>query len=329
MSKQLFPGILLTIFLSMLAKLSGLIPVISMFGSMITAIILGITARPVLEDYASTFQSGVSFVAKTVLRLGIILMGLRLNITDICNAGWRIMLLDIAVVVFTISFISYLGKNFNIKYKLRTLIAVGTGVCGAAAIGAIAPVIKAKEEDIALSVGIISILGTIFTLLSSSANTLFFNMPADIFGIFAGSSLHELGHVIAAAASAGQASSDYAILVKLGRVSLIAPVALVIGHLYNRRQQNNSKFSLSFPYFILGFLAMALINSFFTINSVLIHKLTDFSSFLLTMAMAAFGFNVKINTVKKAGARPFFIALAGTILLNIFVFVMLYLLGIV
>ncbi|MEH7249083.1 putative sulfate exporter family transporter [Neobacillus niacini] len=157
-------GVLLTLVLAMVAGQIGKLPFFSIMGIMIISILLGISWKIVMKVLVE-YVEGINFSSKYLLRLGIILMGIRLNIQQIVNMGFSVILIDIIVIVFTLVLVFYLGKWTCIDKSLAALIGVGTAVCGAAAIVAVAPLIKAKKEYIALSVACISILGTIVTII--------------------------------------------------------------------------------------------------------------------------------------------------------------------
>lgn len=321
-------GFGLTILMTLISRLLVQLPLLSIMGAMVVAILAGIAFRAAEEKITAAGQAGVGFTAKYILRAGIILMGVRLNFADIWAAGWQTLLLDISVIIFAISLIQFLGHRLKVADKLAALIAVGTGVCGAAAIGGVAPMIKAKEEDVAVSVTIIALLGTLFAVLYTAILPVLGLSPYE-FGTFSGSTLHELAHVIAASAADGQSSSDIAIIVKLGRVALLAPVALLFGWFYARREQQAVSLTrLPIPWFIFGFLLMAGCNTYHLFSAHVAALLTDASIFLLTMAMAAMGLNVKLSEFKRVGYTPIIIGLIGSVLLSLWGRLLIWLLQI-
>lgn len=311
-------GLLLTVGLAFAARTIAHFPYAGIVGPMVTAILLGIALRTVGDSVVTEGQPGISFAAQKLLRLGIILMGIRLNMADILAAGWQTILLDLLVIAFAITFIHYLGHRLGVERDLTTLVAVGTGVCGAAAIGAVAPVIKAKEEDVTVAVTIIAVLGTVFTVAYTTLAPVLGLSPQG-YGTFVGSTLHEIAHVIAAAATDGQDSSSIAILVKLGRVAFLAPVTLLIGYLYARRGHADVKLStLPIPWFLFGFLGMAAVNTFGLLPANLAGQAADASVFLLTMSMAAMGLNVRYSAFLRTRSQPILICFVGSVLLSLF-----------
>ncbi|MBC9784560.1 YeiH family putative sulfate export transporter [Heliobacterium chlorum] len=313
-------GLLLTALLAATAQMMSRLPLLSIFGVMVTAILLGLTLRAISESVVTPLSPGISFSAKYVLRAGIILMGVRLNIGDIVAAGWKTIVLDVLVILFAISVIHYLGRKMALASKLTSLIAAGTGVCGAAAIGAVGPVIKAKDEEVALSVAIIALLGTLFTVIYTALLPIL-NWSPHEYGLFAGSTLHEIAHVVAASAPGGPVSSDTALLVKLGRVVLLAPVVMFMDWLYNKRTQNSSLANPGkrvIPWFVFGFLGMALLNTYHVFSADMAQKIISTSVFLLAMAMAGMGLNVHIGDIRRVGLKPMVVGITGSVLLSLF-----------
>lgn len=309
-------GLILTALVALTAQYLAGMSYLHLLGPMVTAILLGMILRAILPRKLAPYQSGFGFSAKIILRLGIILMGLRLNFNDILAAGWKTVVLDLSVIIFTLSVMIFLGRYLKMPSTLAGLIAVGSGVCGAAAIGAVAPVMKAKPQDIALSVAIIAILGTFFTMI----DTALFNWLAlspHWYGLFTGSTLHELAHVIAASAVGGLDSSNTAIVVKLGRVAFIAPVALILGYFYYRRE-SMSYYSLPIPWFIFGFLALAGATTLELLPEPITQFLVKTSVFCIAMSMAGMGLNVTWKSFHEAGMKPILLCFTGSIALMLF-----------
>jgi uncharacterized integral membrane protein (TIGR00698 family) len=323
-----FGGILLTVFLTLLAQQLIQLPVLSIMGSMVTAILLGIALRSSAASVVVPWQSGAAFTAKYILRAGIVLMGVRLNIRDIVAVGWPALVLDVAVIIFAVAVIHLLGRRLAVERKLTTLIAVGTGICGAAAISAVAPLIKARDDEVAISITTIAVLGTVFTIAYTAFLPLLGLSPHQ-FGAFAGSTLHELAHVIAAAAPDGPASSDTAILVKLGRVAMLAPAGMLIARFYAARGCRADTVAIApVPWFVLGFFALALLNTWQVFDTATVRLLSSGSIFLLTMAMAGLGLNVKLADFRRVGLNPPLVCLIGSVLLSVLGRILIWLLDI-
>ncbi|WP_374967626.1 YeiH family protein [Lysinibacillus sp. RS5] len=316
-------GILLTLIIALVAKYISTFPFFSILGQLVIAIILGMAWRAAFKVQDS-WQAGISFSSKKLLRLGIILLGMRLNLADIYHAGAGVFLIAFIDLVFALVVVYGLTKVFHVEKKLGILTACGTAICGAAAVVAIAPQIKANEKETAVGAAIVALLGTIFTLVYTVLYSVF-NLTPTEYGIFAGGTLHEIAHVIAAASAGGNEAVDMAVIVKLTRVALLVPVAIIIGIFYQRMDKGQEKegFSLSIiPWFILGFLAMSAINSLGIIPANVAQTFVNISYLLIGMSMAGLGLNVEIKTFKQLGVKAFIAGLIGSVCLSIIGYVL-------
>lgn len=311
--KRPLKGLVLTFTLAVLAGRIAELPIFSIMGVMITSIMLGALWKSVMDVPANT-GIGITFSSKFLLRAGIILMGVRLNFNQILDAGWSVVLIDLIVIAFTLTVMIYLGKWLSVDKTLAALIAVGTAVCGAAAIVAVAPLIGAKKEQTAISVACIAILGTVGALIFIFLYP-YLGLDPYLYGVFAGATLHELAHVIAAGMPGGDIGSETAILVKLGRVALLIPVALVLGYVYRSSERKQSAHkswrNLPVPWFIFGFLAMSLVNTTGVLPESVIQIMVAASVFLMSVAMAGLGLSINIAEFKKVGRNTVIVAVIG------------------
>lgn len=315
--KGFIKGIILTVIIAVLAGQIAELPFFSIMGIMIISIMLGVVWKSTL-DVPSQAAIGITFSSKYLLRAGIILMGLRLNLTQIADAGISVLMIDVIVIAFTLCVMIYLGHKLSVDKHLSALIAVGTAVCGAAAIVAVAPLIGAKKELTAISVACIALLGTIGAVVYIFLYP-YLGMDPYLYGVLAGSTLHELAHVIAAGVPGGDVGSDAAIVVKLGRVTLLIPVALVLGYLYRSKEEGvdprKGLTKLPIPWFIFGFLAMSMVNTTGALPESFVKVLIGASVFLLSAAMAGLGLSIKLGDFKKVGKQAIVVAVAGFVAL--------------
>jgi uncharacterized integral membrane protein (TIGR00698 family) len=308
-------GILLTFSLAILAGLIAKLPFFSIMGIMIISILLGALWNNTLSLPASLNVSlGIQFSSKKLLRVGIILLGFRLNLFQIVDSGVSIIIIDILVIACTMIFILTLGRIFNINKELTTLVAAGTAICGAAAIVAVAPLIKSKQEQTAVAVSCIAVLGTIGALLFIFLYP-YLPLTDTEYGLLVGATLHELAHVVAASVPGGELGSESAILVKLGRILLLIPVALLISFFINRKnakQERNLK-KLPIPWFIFGFLFVSFINTLQWIPDNITNMFLLLSIYFLPMGMAGLGLSIKWSDFRKVGLKPIGVAILGFI----------------
>ncbi|GGG15676.1 YeiH family protein [Paenibacillus aceti] len=318
-------GIAITLILAIIAKFIAGFPFLSIMGQLVIAILLGIIWRAVLGVPQESMQ-GIQFSSKKLLRFGIILLGMRLNLMDIIHAGPKVLAIAVINIVFAIFVVYGFTRLFKVEQRLGILTACGTAICGAAAVVAIAPQIKADDDETAVGAATIAILGTVFTL----AYTLLYpvlGLTAAGYGIFSGATLHEIAHVIAAAAPGGKEAVDLAVIVKLTRVALLVPVAIIIGIWASRVERKSNATAtatmekkgwkdIPIPWFILGFLLMSGVNTLEIIPPGVTEQLIVAAYLLIAMAMAALGLNVDIATFRRMGLKSFAAGFLGSILLS-------------
>lgn len=325
-------GMGLTMVLAVTAKYLANLPFLSIIGQLVIAIILGIVWRAVI-GVPEQAAAGISFSSKRLLRYGIILLGMRLNLVDIVHAGPKVLAIAVINIAFTIFVVYGITRLFQIEKRLGILTACGTAICGAAAVVAISPQIQAKDDETAIGAATVAILGTIFTLLY----TLLFpilGLTTEGYGIFAGATLHEVAHVIAAAAPGGKDAVDLAVIVKLTRVILLVPVAVLIGIWANRAERkkngNVQKTNLKptpIPWFILGFLLLSGVNTLGIVSAGLANDIVFAAYLLIAMAMAGLGLNVDVVTFPRLGMKSFAAGMIGSVLLSGLGFVLVKLFG--
>jgi uncharacterized integral membrane protein (TIGR00698 family) len=325
-------GISFTFLIAGVSKYLSLLPILSITGELVLAILIGIIWRTAL-GLPEHLKVGTQFSSKTLLRVGIILLGFRLHLGEIIQAGVSVFLIAFISLAFTLVVVFLLTKLFKVETRLGILTACGTAICGAAAVVAIAPQVKAKNEEIAIGAATVAILGTLFTILYTFIFP-FIGLSENGYGIFSGATLHELAHVVAAAAPGGSTAIDIAVVVKLTRVAFLVPVALIIGIWLHFRQQPKSQVKASWkeipiPWFVLGFIITSTIHSLELISSTISNGFVWVSYLFIGMAMAGLGLNIDITTFKKIGFMPFLAALIGSILLAILGFVLVHFFGLV
>ncbi|AIQ58518.1 YeiH family protein [Paenibacillus borealis] len=330
-------GIAITLILAVAAKYMALLPVLGMMGQLVLAILLGIGLRAVAGVPEQT-MAGVRFSGKRLLRAGIILLGMRLNLGDIVQAGPKVLAIAAINLVFTLFTVYGLARWLKMERRLGLLTACGTAICGAATVAAIAPQIKATDNETAVGAATVAILGTIFTLVYTILYP-YMGLSASGYGIFTGATLHEVAHVIAAAIPAGQQGSDLAILVKLTRVAMLVPVALILGLIEGRRERKlHSRMKLSngaeddcaagtegnregkklpVPWFIAGFLLMSGINTLGVIPQQLASDMITLAYLLLAMAMAGLGLGIDLKTFSSMGRKPVIAGFIGSVFMSL------------
>lgn len=340
-------GIAVTLTLAVAAKYLALLPVLGIMGQLVLAILLGIGLRAV-AGVPEQAMAGVRFSGKRLLRAGIILLGMRLNLGDIVQAGPKVAGIAAINLVFTLFTVYGLARWLKMDRRLGLLTACGTAICGAAAVAAIAPQIKATDNETAVGAATVAILGTIFTLVYTILYP-YMGLSASGYGIFAGATLHEVAHVIAAAAPAGHQGADLAVLVKLTRVAMLVPVALILGLIEGRRERklhrrmklsdgaeegcatetegNRERKKLPVPWFIAGFLLMSGINTLGVIPQQLASDMITLAYLLLAMAMAGLGLGIDLKTFSSMGRKPIIAGFIGSVFMSLLGFGLVHWLG--
>ncbi|MBI3682082.1 MAG: putative sulfate exporter family transporter [Acidobacteria bacterium] len=278
-----------------------------------------------------SWKSGIRYTVKSILTLGIILLGVRLNFGDVLKVGASAMLMSAAQVVLMLALAMLIQRASGIGAKQATLLGIGTAICGGSAIIATAPVIDAEERDIAFAVATVSFLGlgTMF-LLPLVAKAL--GMDDKAFGVWAGLSIHQTPQVVAAGFAYSNEAGQAATLVKLARVCLLAPLVLALGFVYRKRAdgKKHKRYGLYdfLPPMVLGLLALAIVHSLglvpqlnlqfpqgslagsgFGLDLLGIGKTA--SGIAIAMGMAAVGLETSFRSLRNIGLRPF---LAGLVM---------------
>lgn len=316
-------GLGIPLIIALFAKLISTLPFFKIMGFLVLAILLGMLWSAFIKIPKGA-EAGIQFSSKKLLRVGIILLGMRLNFMDLIHAGPKIFALSVIDILFALVIVYALARWLGVERKLGILTASGTAICGAAAIAAIAPQVKAKDQEIAISVTIIAVLGTFFTLMYTFLFP-FLGLSALNYGVFSGATLHEIAHVMAAAVPGGNSAIDEAIIVKLSRVALLVPVAILIYYLFNKTKASGEKKkgpTLPIPWFIIGFLLASAINTLQVIPQPLTQFIINTAYLFIAMAMAALGLGTNIALFKKIGYKPFIASLIGSILLSLLGYVL-------
>lgn len=323
---DLLPGLLLCAALAALAIVLGRVTWLQEHGlsALTLAIILGfVVGNSVLPKVAGYCMPGIVYAKQYLLRLGIILYGFRLTFQDISYVGLAGVLIDALVLITTFSLAVVLGvRLFKLERGTAMLIGIGSSICGAAAIMAAEPVLKARAEQVTVAVSTVVVFGTlaifIYPLLYSL--NLHWQLLATTdfaYGLFVGSTVHEVAQVVAAADAISPAAADTAVIAKMVRVMLLAPflIGLVVYLAHDKVMQiepQGGKVRLlaivSVPWFAFIFVAVAGFNSLQLIPEVIIEQITTLDTALLAMAMAGLGLTTDIQAIARAGFKPLLLA---------------------
>ncbi len=324
--KRIIPGLLFTAIIAFVSIMIQNIDFVQKlhFSSLIIAILFGIVIKNLLP-VPDILHEGIHFSLKKVLRLAIILLGFRLSFMEMTQIGGKGLLLVSIVTTATILFAVWLGKRFGLDKELSILIGAGTGICGASAIAAVAPVVDAEEKDTTFAIATVTIFGTIAMFLYPILYKLF-HIPSIIYAVWAGTSIHEVAQVVAAGFAAGDEAGQFATVVKLSRVLLVIPAAIILG--YSMMKHSKSKGNewstkkITIPWFVFGFGAVVVINSLHVVPQQITNQLITLDGFLLTLAMAGMGLETSIEKMKQVGMKPFYVGLSTSVFISVIGFIM-------
>lgn len=310
-------GIGFTSLLALLGFLLAELPLFDYIGPLASTILLAIMYRNI-RRYPTNLRVGIQYSAKVLLRVAIILYGLKLDMKIILSEGMGLLGKGLVCIVFSIVLMMLLGKLLKIDPTLAFLLGAGTGICGAAAIAAVSPIVQAKEEDTAMSVGMVALIGTIFAVVYTVLLPI---LPLSLteYGIWSGLSLHELAHVALAAEPAGEEAISMALLAKLGRVFLLIPLCFLLVFWMKKKQGSNNNVPIPFPWFLLGFVALSIFRTYIAgdwFPETLYDNIALLTTFLLSMAMAGLGLTIDLAELKERAGLPLLAIIITSILLS-------------
>ncbi|SIR51494.1 conserved hypothetical integral membrane protein [Peribacillus simplex] len=316
---SLISGIGFTFIIAVLGFILAALPGLNHIGPLACAILLAVVYRQVF-GYPEKLRTGIQFSSKKLLRFAIILYGLKLNMIVIFHQGFPLLLRGTITIIFSIVILMIIAKWLKADFNLSLLLSVGTGICGAAAIAAVSPIIKAKDEDTAMGVGIIALVGTVFSIIYTLIYP-FLSIGPMNYGNWVGISLHEIGHVALAAAPAGQDALAHALLAKLTRVFLLIPVCFILMLWMKKKGKIEGEARFEFPWFLIGFIVMSFVGSYIIGNKVMVSQkvmsdIADFTSFMLTMSMTGLGLNISLKELRTKAIRPLIAIIITSLLLS-------------
>ena len=296
---------------------------------LIVGIILGMIYANSLRNYIpETWVPGIKFCTKQILRTGIVLYGFRLTFQQVLAIGLPAIIIDVIVIVITLLLGVVAGRLMKMYEKTSLMVSTGSAICGAAAVLGAEPVVKCAPHKTAIAVSTVVIFGTLSMFLYPILyRTGVFDLSPQEMAIYAGSTLHEVAHVVGAGNAMDPDGAlhlaDQATITKMIRVMMLAPVLLIMSYIIARVRRArhtdvaaDGKSKISVPWFAFGFLLVIALNSLlqsFTfipaeVMSTGISAINSFDNFLLTMAMTALGAETSIDKFKQAGAKPFYLA---------------------
>ncbi|MFH7825318.1 YeiH family protein [Kluyvera chengduensis] len=314
--KHFIPGLALSAVITGAAVWIGNIPAVAGVG--MSALTLAILFGMVIGNtiYPKLWQScdgGVLFAKQHLLRLGIILYGFRLTFAQIADVGVSGIIIDALTLCSTFMMACWLGqKVFGLDKHTSWLIGAGSSICGAAAVLATEPVVKAEASKVTVAVATVVIFGTLAIFIYPAMYPLLAHwFSPEAYGIYIGSTMHEVAQVVAAGHAVTPETENAAVIAKMLRVMMLAPFLLFMAARVKQLAPAGAteKSKITIPWFAIMFIVVTIFNSFHLLPNSIVQMLITLDTILLAMAMAALGVTTHVSALKKAGAKPLMMAL--------------------
>ncbi|MCL2516840.1 MAG: putative sulfate exporter family transporter [Microbacteriaceae bacterium] len=307
------PGLVLCIAVALVATgLGRLVPVI---GAPVFGILIGALVASFLRPGART-DAGAGWAGKYVLQASVVVLGSGLSLAQVLNTGWHSLPIMLGTLTVALGGGWLIGRALGLPVDVRTLIAVGTGICGASAIAATQSVIRAKANDVAYAIGTIFTFNVVAVLAFPFIGHAL-GLSDHAFGLWAGTAINDTSSVVAAAFSFSPAAGDYGIIVKLTRTLMIIPITIAIA-VYRRRQAARAaavsgadasapvpwSWKSVVPQFLIWFVVVVIVNSLGLIPAAWHPALSTLGTFMITAALTGIGLGTRLRILKQAGIRP-------------------------
>jgi uncharacterized integral membrane protein (TIGR00698 family) len=330
-AQAIAPGLGLALAVAAAATVMG--QYVPLIGSAVPGAVIGVVIAIVVKPGAR-FAAGVKWASTFVLQCSVVLLGAQLSISEAARVGLSSLPVMLGTLAICLAAAWLYGRLLGVPRDLRTLIGVGTGICGGSAIAAVSPVIEAASADVAYAISTI-FLFNIAAVLAFPLLGHALGMSQQSFGLFAGTAVNDTSSVVATAATYGAAATSHAVVVKLVRTLMIIPICLGLTALTARKQQGlaiatapaaaardgaatgapaspvpaSPRMSLRravklVPWFLIGFVLVAAVNSCGIIPAGAHSPIEHVSVFLVAVALSAIGLSANVAALRKAGARP-------------------------
>ncbi|GGF48134.1 membrane protein [Azorhizobium oxalatiphilum] len=323
----LLPGLALAGGLVIIAYALRAVLNVGMLSPLVVAIFLGMAFHNVIGTPKRAVP-GVKFAMRRILRGAIVLLGLQLTFTQVRTVGLDGMAIVMVTLVATFFVTRWLGRLVGVDAKLSELIAAGTAICGASAVIATNTVTRASDEDATYAVACVTVFGSLSMFLYPVIAPLT-GFDAHAYGLWAGSSIHEIAQVVAAAFQQGQSAGEFGTIAKLNRVILLAPLVLGLGFFATRKARamgtGGKVEAPPVPWFILGFLAMIVVNSSGIIPATATPVIATVTTVLLAVALAAMGLETDVRKLKARGWRPLALGTLSWLFISVLSFGLIWL----
>jgi uncharacterized integral membrane protein (TIGR00698 family) len=299
----ILPGVLVAAATALVATL--LARFVPLIGAPVLAIVLGIVLRLVVSLPRSMY-AGFAFSGKQVLQSAIVVSGFGLSLAAVVRTGWDTLPVTVGTVAVALVLAPIVGRMLKLDTVLEHLVGVGTAICGASAIAAVASVIEPLEGDVSLAIATIFFYNIVAVLTFPALGGLM-HMTQSQFGVWAGTAINDTSSVVAAAYAFGPDAGQHATIVKLTRATFILPIVAIVAIVHARAQRAGGvhvPWREVVPWFILWFVVAACVNTTGIIPEAWHPGITQTSTFLISVALAAIGIQTEVARLVRSGARP-------------------------
>lgn len=310
--KQFGSGILFSLGIALVAASAG--SMFPLIGGAVFGILIGIAAGSVIRMRRG-IMPGVQFTSKRVLQWAVMLLGSGLGLGQVYATGAASLVIILVTISCALLVAVAAGRALGVHFNLKSLIGVGTAICGGSAIAAIAPVIEAEDQEVSYAISTVFLFNVIAVFIFPPLGHLL-GMSQEGFGLFAGTAINDTSSVVAAGYTYGNAAGDHATVVKLTRTLMIIPIALAFVVVMMQRKRTahahadpHVRIAGIFPWFILGFLAMSALNTSGILGGPVLAFLKEAGKFLIVMALSAIGLKTDLRTMLASGTRPLILGL--------------------
>ncbi|MFZ5672988.1 MAG: YeiH family protein [Pseudomonadota bacterium] len=304
------PGIVLAGIVTGAAFSLHEVPGFGLLSPMILAVIIGMLFANVVGT-PQVSLAGIGLCQKSLLRLGIVCLGFQVTAGQFLAIGASGIGIAALALMGAFFFTLALGRLLGVERGLTQLIAAGTAICGASAIAAVNGVTRARDQDVAYAVAMITLFGTI-AMLALPPLALVLGLDAREFGLWAGASIHEVAQVVGASFQAGPVAGETGTIAKLARVAMLAPMVLLLG-VFLRGKSGDAAARPPVPWFIFGFAAAVLLNSLVELPLWTKPAIALATSLLLALGLAGMGLKTEFSQIRALGARPLLLALTAAV----------------
>ncbi len=309
-SPGFWPGLALAAAIAGAAMALASLPALQAWGlsALTLAIVLGIVVgNTVFPAFAAAAGSGVDFSKGTLLRLGIVLYGFRVTFQEIAGVGVAGLAIDAVVVAGVFGLATWLGTRWlKLDRETSMLIGAGSAICGAAAVMAAEPVVRAQAHKVSVAVATVVVFGTLGMFVYPMLYP-YLGLSEHAYGVYAGSTIHEVAQVVVAGRAIGESAASAAVIEKMLRVMLLAPFLLLLSSRIGAAP-GAAKSKIAVPWFALWFVAVSGFNSLQLLPAPWKAAIVQVDTVLLAMAMAALGLRTHVGAIRQAGPKPMLLA---------------------